>query len=157
MHLVQIGETGIYFLISATAWEWELHVDEVHCSCTAAVCLGGNAERLYRVGALTLPRVPRSNTTAFPGTSQFFPQPRPCWEIKLPSHLATRRRKTSQCLEWPMAKLTDPQMAHLVRDRTRLWCFAWSCSYNAGHSVFWFYTLIHDQLSVQNSNINHSG
>lgn len=105
-------------VILARAWEWRLHrPDNPLCPHRNPSAREENAKRLCGLGALALSRVPRSQHISFPSTSQFFPQPRPCWEMKPPSHLATWRMITSQCLERPMAKVTDPQIAHLVRHR----------------------------------------
>lgn len=82
------------------------------------IYLGGTAVRLCRIGALTLPHVPRTQHHCFPRHFQILPTVETLLRNEATSHLANWRVTTSQCLEWPMAKVTDPQMAHLVRNRS---------------------------------------
>lgn len=80
--------------------------------------LGGTAVKLCGIGALTPPHVPRSRHHCFPCHFQILPTVKTLLRNEATSHSANWRVTTSQCLEWPMAKVTDPQMAHLVRNQS---------------------------------------
>lgn len=79
------------------------------------VCLGEKCQVAMWVGGPSFISGPKKPTLLPALAVHNSLQPRPCWRMKLPSHLASWKTITSQCLEQPMAKVTDPQIVHLVR------------------------------------------